>query len=220
MLRYRPLRHFAHVNSSRRRHESTAGKSKERLIVPWQKTHVSRRGELLPQRAARDRRLSSFSIVVTCRGFFRTMLQASKTLVRVPAASLGALVRTPNRTLTMRSRAPAPASRLAAPGARSLSTYMREQYLPDSWEIPPLEERSNRVDVSKTRLQRHWDDAAWDEAALRDAQRSHVNATWGPGNSLDGVPFIKHADGCNESRVITWQTRDGGGPSRAGTPWH
>ena len=120
-------------------------------------------------RAARDRRLSSFSIVVTCRGFFRTMLQASKTLVRVPAASLGALVRTPNRTLTMRSRAPAPASRLAAPGARSLSTYMREQYLPDSWEIPPREERSNRVDVSKTRLQRHWDDAAWDEAALRDA---------------------------------------------------
>ena len=34
----------------------------------------------------------------------------------------------------------------------------------------------------------------------------------------DGI-FIKHADGCNESRVITWQTRDGGGPSRAGTPW-
>ena len=121
------------------------------------------------------------------------MLQASKTLVRVPAASLGALVRTPNRTLTMRSRAPA--SWLAAPAARSLSTYMREQYLPDSWEIPPLEERSNRVDVSKTRLQRHWDDAAWDEAAVRDAQRSHVNATWGPGNSLDGVPLIKHADG-------------------------
>ena len=31
--------------------------------------------------------------------------------------------------------------------------------------------------------------------------------------------FVKHADGCNESRVITWQPRDGGAPSRSGTPW-
>ena len=34
-----------------------------------------------------------------------------------------------------------------------------------------------------------------------------------------GGIFYKHADGCNESRVITWQPRDGGAPSRAGTPW-
>ena len=31
--------------------------------------------------------------------------------------------------------------------------------------------------------------------------------------------FHKHADGCNESRIISWQPRDGGAPSRVGTPW-
>ena len=71
---------------------------------------------------------------------------------------------------------------------------------------------SNHVDLSPSRLQRHWDDAAWDDAAVRDAQKKHVNATWGPGNSLDSVPIITDAEGIyihtsDGRKLIDWTSQ-------------
>jgi len=94
-----------------------------------------------------------------------------------------------------KSRLLRPLTAQCAVRVASMSTMPREPHIADLWSPPELAAKNNVVDMSMQRLARHWDDSAWDEAAIRGAQKDHVCATWAPGNSLDAVPLITSAEG-------------------------